>query len=92
MNKIFFFTYSCGGDQPFNGGWTEVEAPNRTTAVQLFRIVHPDAEPGVVNCAFIYSEKEFANTSMAKTGNFGKFAQERVSLKVENLRKKRGDT
>lgn len=78
----FFFTYGTSG-QPFVGGWTEVNAPNRKAAVAAFRAFHPDKIGNLVNCSSIYSETEFQHTEMAKSGNFGAFCHETITLKGE---------
>lgn len=85
--QTFFYTY--GYSHEFCGGWTEVEAPDRTTANRLFRVFHPDATPNILRCAFVYDEAEFTKTKMYKEGNFGKRCLEKISywrkpLKGEN--------
>lgn len=80
MSKNFYFTYGSDKHMPFIGGWTQVTAPNREAAVQLFRTIHPDRTPNIVNCSFIYSEDEFVKTSMYKHGNYGKRCQETIAL------------
>ena len=66
----FYFTYGTEG-QAFYGGWTKIEAPSREIAVAIFRTIHPDKTPGLVNCSSIYDEKTFHKTSMWRHGNFG---------------------
>jgi len=75
----FYFTYGLEG-QPFKGGWTIVEAPDRESAVKVFRIFHPDRYEGIVNCADIYTEEQFQRTSMALTDNYGERLQETICL------------
>lgn len=67
---IWYFTYGQSGTQPFYGGWTEVTADTRAKAIELFREVHEDTSSGYINCAGIYSEKEFRQTKMPTEGNF----------------------
>lgn len=49
----FYFTYGTDG-QPFVGGWTEVEAPDRRAACAAFRSYHPDKTEGLLNCSSVY--------------------------------------
>lgn len=82
-NMKFYFTYGLTELQPFQGGWTEVEAPDINAAIKLFRFFHPDRTEGVVNCASIYTEEQFRNSCMAGgKGCFGKFCRERISREV----------
>lgn len=77
--KNFYFTYGTEG-HPFVGGWTKIEAPNRSIAVAIFRSIHPDVLPELVNCSSIYEEDEFRKTSMWTKGNFGKHEVEVVLM------------
>ena len=66
------------------GGWTEVEAPTVNLACAAFRAVHPDKEPGILNCSSAYTEESFLGSCMAgPDGNFRKFCHERISFTVE---------
>lgn len=76
--ETFYFTYGTEG-QPFAGGWTEVEAPDEKTACAVFRIFHPDKTDGLLNCAAVYSEDAFYQTSMP-AGNLGYRCRERISV------------
>lgn len=78
MNK-YYFTYGTEG-QPYRGGWTTVEAPDRKTACALFRVFHPNKTEGLLNCSSVYNEEEFRKTRMYKEGNFGVYEQERITL------------
>lgn len=78
----FYFTYGTEG-QPFVGGWTEVEAPDRRVACDVFRAIHPDKTEGLLNCSSVYSEEQFSKTGMAsRKGNFGSFCHEKISVAV----------
>ena len=81
----YYYTYGTDGEYPFIGGWTEVEAVSRQAANRLFRMVHPDKTPGILNCAFVYTEEQFKQTSMYMCGNFDRFCVERLSLNREVL-------
>ena len=58
MSK-FFFTFGSDPGFPYQYGWVEVHAPGMYEAVQTFRARFPDRTPGIVNCAFYYSELVF---------------------------------
>lgn len=81
----YYYTYDLSGEQPFIGGWTEVEAVSRPAADKLFTMVHPDKTPGILNCAFVYTEEQFKRTVMPILSNFGRFCVERLSLNQEVL-------
>lgn len=86
MNKTYYFTYGSEG-QPFVGGWTEVKAPNMHTACEAFRAIHPDKTPGLLNCCSVYTEEDFKDDrhDMFRTGNFGAYCHEVITLTVEVL-------
>ena len=82
MNEIFYFTYGTEG-QPFVGGWTEVHAPNRRIACEIFREYHPDKTEGLLNCSSVYTREQFNRTKMSGPGgNFGAYAHEIIEVKV----------
>ena len=75
----FYFTYGSEG-QPFCGGWTEVEAPDRHAACAAFRAYHPDKTEGLLNCCSVYEEADFMRTSMyGPGGNFGRRCLETIT-------------
>lgn len=79
----FYFTYGTEG-QPFYGGWTEVEAPDMSTACFVFRAYHPDKTEGLLNCSSIYTEEQFNRTIMSgPDGNFGYRCHERITIRHE---------
>lgn len=73
----FYYTYGSEG-QDFEGGWTEVEAENRSQADKLFLLFHP-LRNGCIPCGEVYTESEMKETEMWTKGNFKKFCQERIS-------------
>lgn len=79
-NSIFYFTYGCSENYPFYGGWTEVEAPDLSSAIALFRIYHPDKIESIINCAFFYTTEDFEKSKMFKEGNFGARCHERITI------------
>lgn len=80
----YYFTYGSGDpDMPFQGGWTEVEAPDPPTAIKIFNMVHPPRRGQFLNCSSVYPQEQFEKTEMAQVGNFGARCQERIILKIE---------
>ena len=77
----YYFTYGLEDYYPWYGGWTEIEAPDRHTACELFRTYHPDRIEGILNCASVYDEASFLKTIMAgPRGNFGARCRERITV------------
>jgi len=60
----FYFTYGTSSQFPFRRGWTRVEAENLDQAIEAFRAIHPDRNPGLINCAFYYTEEQFKGSIM----------------------------
>ena len=81
----FYFTYGSDERFPYQGGWTEVEAPTLKEACDLFRLVHPRRDPTVPigNYSDVYTEEEFRETGMPLEGNRGACCHERIALNVE---------
>lgn len=76
----FYFTYGYD-HRPYNGGWTEVIAPDISTAVALFKAIHPPKDGDLLPCAGVYTEEQFQRSSMAgPKGNFGQFCHEVISI------------
>lgn len=82
----FYFTYGLHG-QPFRGGWTMVEAPNRQIAVGAFQEVHPNKYPNRLNCSTVYTEQEFADTGMEQDpdGNCGAWCHEVIHVTLQQF-------
>ena len=79
----FFATYGLSG-YPFEGGWTEIEAPDFHAACCAFRAFHPNKVHGLLNCCDIYSEEEFLKTEMSgPQGNYGFHAHETIIIQRE---------
>ena len=78
----FYFTYDLDSTHPFQGGWTEITAPDELKARNLFRMFHPDEEGhfGTLNCADVYTEDKFIATDMYLNGPFGAWCQEEIGL------------
>ena len=78
----FYFTYGTDLRFPFFGGWTEIEAPDKATACAAFRHYHPDRDPAVpcLNCAGVYTEEEFEDTTEFLQVNWRDHCQERITL------------
>lgn len=78
--KTFYFTYGLEG-QPFEGGWTVVEAQDIETAVKAFQAFHPDKIDGYLNCCDVYTEEKFKKMSMSgERGNFGRRCVEIIRI------------
>lgn len=88
MANHFYFTYGCEkGNYPFEGGWTEVIAPDLETAIAAFRIAHPHPyDPEIVNCCMYYSEASFKSTAMYRENkNCGYGCHERITYSIEPI-------
>jgi len=72
----FYFTFGTDKQFPYQGGWVEVVANSRGEACEKFRTRFPDRHKGTMNCAFVYSEDEFSETTMAQDGNWGEYCHE----------------
>lgn len=83
----FYFTYGLDPAYPFQGGWTEIKAPDRPTACNLFQSYHPNHNRpeivGNLNCSDIYDEDEFMRTDMLLDGNFGAWCNEEITVTRE---------
>lgn len=77
----FYFTYSSSG-MACKGGWTEVEAPSRATAMQAFSAFHRPVN-GMTACPDIYTEEAFRKTGMLDGGNFGAKTREKITITRE---------
>ena len=82
----FYFTYGTDLAYPFQGGWTEIEAPDRPSACKIFQMFHPNRDGcmGLLNCADIYSEDDFMNSKLID-GNQDAYCHERITLNREVL-------
>ena len=96
----FYFTYGSNaygvnGRFPFQGGWTEIEAPSKAMACAAFRVYHPDRDPDnpCLNCADVYSEDEFNNTLMSFQVNYKDRCHERIIIPplIRELLDKKGE-
>lgn len=67
----YYFTYGSSENFPYQNGWTEVYAENMKQAESLFKAIHPDKIPGIINCAWVYTQKDFESFNYFKSGNFG---------------------
>lgn len=84
----FYFTYGQSPLYPYQGGWTEVEAPDRPSARTIFKMFHPNlpSSEGMLNYAGLYTEEEFAASGMSSPeGNFGAFCQELILVHREEF-------
>ena len=75
--KDFFFTFGRDKRYPCQGGWVNVKAPDINTAIAVFKLYYPHPEDdNTLNCADYYTEEQFMETEMYKTGNLGAFCHE----------------
>lgn len=82
----FYFTYGLGRpeitSQAFQGGWTEVEAPDVRTAIKAYETFHPVNEHGLMPCCGVaYTELQMGK--MLTEGNGGKFCHDRIKYQYE---------
>lgn len=78
MSKFYFVL--SGKNSSYQGGWSEVTAPDLHVATAGFRAYHPDRVPGITDCASIYGQEEFEKTEMYTNGNLGKRCVEKISI------------
>ena len=86
----FYFTYGSDERFPFQGGWTEVEAPSYALACAIFREYHPAYDPDnpCLNCADVYTEEQFGDTIEWVGANYRDRCHEQITLTRELLDKK----
>ena len=82
----FYFTYGTEG-QPFVGGWTEVDAPDRRAACAAFRAYHPYKTEVLLNCFSVYDEDRFKLTEMYRRDNFGFRCHELIQITRTGVRR-----
>ena len=80
----FYFTYGSDPRFPFQYGWTEIVAPDKSMACAAFRHYHPDRDPDVrcLNCADVYTEAEFQKTIKFFEANYEDHCHERIVLSL----------
>lgn len=78
----FFFTYGNAPSYPFQGGWTEVVAPDRFAALAAFRAIHENIAERITNCCSVYTEGQFEDYGFEKSGNLGAYCHEVITLSV----------
>lgn len=61
--ETFRFSFGTSEHFPFHGGWVEVLAPNRMEACEMFSSHYPKRD-GLINCAFVYDEREWRQAGM----------------------------
>ena len=57
--KKFYFTFGSWEGYPHQSTYMIVEAESYNEAIRLFRQKYPDHHPNTLNCADVYSEKEW---------------------------------
>ena len=60
MAESYYFTFGSADHFPFGrDSFVKVEAADPLDAQEAFRKRFPDHTPGVLNCAFVYTQDEF---------------------------------
>ena len=75
----YFYTFGSSATHPYFGGWVEIEAENRKLADAAFRREYPDKIPDMLNCAGVYTEKEFEKAGFKNHGNMGEFCHRKLN-------------
>ena len=79
--QSYYFTYGTDERYPYQLGWTRVIAPSYEAAVAAFRAYHPNRDgDDLINCAGIYTERQFYATSLPFEGNGGVYAHEYIRI------------
>ena len=72
----FYFTFGTDEKYPFGtNDYVLVFADTMAEAHAKFKKRHPDRMPGIMNCAFYYTEEEWNNLSSVKNGVYKKPAE-----------------
>lgn len=79
----FYFTYGLGPTQAYKGGWTEVEAEDRKTAMDAYYIFHKLNADQTRPFDSVRDEKMFLSSSMPKNGNWGAYCHDRIVIHRE---------
>ena len=62
--ETFYFSFGTSEHFPFkHGGWVEVRAKDRMEACELYSSHYPKRD-GLINCAFVYDEREWKQSGM----------------------------
>lgn len=78
----FYFTYRKTNGLPFDGGWTEIEAPTVDVALSAFRAFHPDKCKGIMECSDTYLQEMFESSEMYRDGILGHRCREIIRISV----------
>lgn len=62
-----YFTFGSDPLFPYQNGYVIVHGTSKTAAINKFRKRFPDRHENTVNCAFIYTQKQWEKTGMDKT-------------------------
>ena len=63
--ETFYFSFGTANYFPYKHGWVEVRANSREEACKLFSSHFPNRN-GMLNCSFVYNEREWARTEMSQ--------------------------
>lgn len=71
--KNYYFTFGKLKTHPFYRRLDHSKARNLRSAIEIFKMYFPNREnPMLCNCSIVYTEKDFKDTQMYISGNFGK--------------------
>lgn len=58
----FYFTFGTSPKFPYGiKDYVKVIAKNQINAEKIFMLSHPGPDPNFINCAFVYTQKEWDN-------------------------------
>lgn len=60
----FYFTFGSSLQFPYRNTYLIVIANSENEAVKKFRNKYPDVHENIINCSFIYSEREWKENNM----------------------------
>lgn len=89
MTNRYYFTFGRDEQFPYQDGWVVVEAETASIAAKLFSMMFPNPRPGcenIMNCSFMYPEKDFIQTEMYRDGeNFGHGCHKVITMSIKDL-------
>lgn len=79
LYKKFYFTFGTDEAYPFQGGWVEVIAYDKTEAISKFNQHYPKREgSSCYNACDCYGSSYFEKSDMFKEGNLGAFCHKKI--------------
>ena len=68
--ETFYFSFGTSEHFPHQMGWVEVRAKDRMEACEMFSSHYPKHD-GLINCAFVYDEREWRRAGMDRENALG---------------------